>query len=79
LHTKEHKINILTLHKDNNSNKTNNDIIIIQTHSVYNSNNVHNIKEDILNILQGNRGNRTDRFISADIKKQQNFGSTSKN
>jgi hypothetical protein len=37
----------LTLHKDNNDNKTNNDIIVIQTHTINNSDNMHNIKEDV--------------------------------
>jgi len=44
-----------------------NDIVIIRTYGVYNSNNIHNSGEDVKYILQGNRGNRTTRFISVDL------------
>jgi hypothetical protein len=67
------------LHKDNNDNKTNNDTIIIQTHSIYNSNNVHNIKEDIKNSLQTNSEYSIAHCISADLKMNKGLVAQIKN
>jgi len=66
------------LHKNNN-NKTNKDIIVIQTHNIYNSNNLHNIKEDVKNIFQTNPEYSIAHYISADLKMSKGLAAQIKN
>ncbi|KAE9522208.1 hypothetical protein AGLY_017390 [Aphis glycines] len=72
------KNSTLTLRKNNNDNKINNDIII-QTYNVYNSNNVHNIKEDVKNIFQTNSEYSIAHCISADLKMNKGLAAQIKN
>jgi len=72
------KNSTLTLRKDNDI-KTNNDIIVIQTHNIYNSNNVHNIKEEIKNIFQTHPGYSIAHCISADLKMSKGLAAQIKN
>ncbi|KAE9522906.1 hypothetical protein AGLY_016717 [Aphis glycines] len=72
------KNSTLTLRKNNNDNKINNDIII-QTYNVYNSNNVHNIKEDVKNIFQTNSAYSIAHCISADLKMSKGLAAQIKN
>lgn len=73
------KNNTLTLHKNNNSNKTGNNIIVIQTHNINNNNNVHTIKEEVKNVFQRSPEYSIAHCIFADLKMSKGLAAQIKN